>query len=606
MSQALELGEVIVEPLSPEDRDLGDESTSVSTISQRDPPSGFEIQWPIRDRKSPQPNDGRLARFFYNMKSIVLPENIYAEWHFLVLRWMVNILGSIYLYMLVVNDDKMCLQLNKEIGTTVIVCQMLFDFYYMAVVIIKLRIDLRSEPGKRKYLWLSFLVDLLCILPVVQVLLILHFNEQWTGMNFILVFDLFLIQYALRIIRMYPLRLGPRTVANNRGHYPGILMLEAGSFAVCYLQAAITIGALWYYFTIKRLTACWTEACMEHATGSGSFYCHDGLTNHTFLNEFCPANTLNTTIYDFGIFFDALQSGIVNVRTSHIKRTMYTFRWALQNLSAFGQGLQPSPELWENLFVLLITCFGVLFLVYLTGHFQSTADYARRGLLKMELKNQKIMQWPPFGRISENLRKQIMKHPPNNWDLINGVNVEILFNNISEGLKGDIKRELCLDLLKKVDELKNWNEETLPELCDCLRPVFYKGGTSIVREGDPIIGMIFVLQGDLWTYSSSGTATTHQRTDHHPSEKDLFKEGDFFGGELVAWAGDDVSPPKLPISTRTLEARTNVDAFVLMACYLGEMFKKHNQEHGLDNPSPAPSDQQQRQQGEPEITAEEQ
>ncbi|XP_044505367.1 uncharacterized protein LOC123225477 [Mangifera indica] len=230
MSLNVDIHEDTAEPLSPENRDLRDETNSFST--------SIEIQGHNGYRESPQPNDGKLAKFFYNMESIVLRKNIYAEWHFLVLRWIVNILTSNYLHMLVVNDGKMCLQLNKEISTMVIVCQMLFDFYYMALVIIKLCIDLRSKARKRKYLWLIFLVDLLCVLPVVQVLLLLHFNEQWTRVNFMLVFDLFLVQYALRIIRMFPLRLGARTVANNPTDYFGILILEAGSFPVCYLQAA--------------------------------------------------------------------------------------------------------------------------------------------------------------------------------------------------------------------------------------------------------------------------------------------------------------------------------------------------------------------------------
>ncbi|XP_044505655.1 cyclic nucleotide-gated ion channel 1-like [Mangifera indica] len=418
-----------------------------------------------------------------------------------------------------------------------------------------------------------------------------------TRMNLMLVYDLFLIQYLLRIQQMHPLRLRSGTVASNLSDYSGILVLATHTFAACYVQAAGAIGHLWYYLAIKRLTACWEEACINHTTGCGSFYCHDGLVNNTFLNEFCPTKTLNTTIYDFGIFFDALKSGIVDVTTSQKKRKRYAFRWGVQNLSAFGQGLQTSPELWENLFVVHITCFGVLFLVYLTGHFQSTADYARTGLLKMELKNQKIMQWLPFRRISKNLQRQIEKQPPNNWELINGVNVENLLNNLSKDLKGDIKRELCLDLLKKVDEFENWNEITLYELCDCLRPAFYDKRTRIVREGDPIDEMIFVLQGNLWTYSSSGTATTHQ------SENEFFEEGDFFGGELVAWARDDASPSNLPISTRTLQAVTDVEVFVLMAYDLRKIFITHHQEHVSGNLSLVSSDQQQR---EPEITVEEQ
>ncbi|XP_031270727.1 cyclic nucleotide-gated ion channel 1-like [Pistacia vera] len=202
-----------------------------------------------------------------------------------------------------------------------------------------------------------------------------------------------------------------------------------------------------------------------------------------------------------------------------------------------------------------------------------------------------------------NLQQRIEKHPPNSWEVIKGVNVENLLNYLSKDLKSNIKRELCLDLLKKVDEFATWNDTSLDDLCDCVRPAFYDERTRIVREGDPIDEMLFVLQGNLWTYSSRGTATTPRRTDHHPSEQDILEEGDFFGEELVAWARDDASPSNLPISTRTLQAVTNVDAFVLMAYDLRKILIKHNQELVSDNLSLVSSDQQQ---GEPEITAEEQ
>ncbi|XP_031276711.1 cyclic nucleotide-gated ion channel 1-like [Pistacia vera] len=365
------------------------------------------------------------------------------------------------------------------------------------------------------------------------------------------------------------------------------------------------IGSLWYFFAVRRLTECWKKTCIDH-TGRGSFYCHDGFANHTFLNDFCPTKTLNTTIYDFGIFYDALQSGIVDVKFNNGQRKTYTFRWTLQNLSAFGQGLQTSVDISENVFVISITYFGVAFLVYFIGIFQISINYGSRGLFKMKLKNREINQWLSFRGISMNLQQRIEKHPPNSWEVIKGVNVKNLLNNLSKDLRSNIKRELGLDLLKKVRFLclyiKN-SAKTILSLLDIFSslfftacPAFHDERTHIVREGDPIDEMLFVLQGT--------TATTPRRTDHHSSEQDLLEECDFFGEELVAWARDDASPLNLPISTRTLQAVTNVDAFVLMAYDLRKiLFIKHNQELVSDNLSLVSSDQHQ---GEPEITAEEQ
>ncbi|XP_022714568.1 cyclic nucleotide-gated ion channel 1-like [Durio zibethinus] len=75
------------------------------------------------------------------------------------------------------------------------------------------------------------------------------------------------------------------------------------------------LGALWYILAIERETTCWKKACANHIECvNGSFYCNDSLGNHTFINDSCPISTPNTKLFDFGIFLDALQSGVLEVR----------------------------------------------------------------------------------------------------------------------------------------------------------------------------------------------------------------------------------------------------------------------------------------------------
>lgn len=99
------------------------------------------------------------------------------------------------------------------------------------------------------------------------------------------------------------------------------------------------------------------------------------------------------------------------------------------------------------------------------------------------------------------------------------------------------------------------------DLCDCLKPVFFVERTRIIREGDPIDEMLFVLKGKIWTYTSRNLIPVLidlRRREHH------LRDGDFFGQELIAWAQNERSS-NLPISTRTIQALTNVEAFTLMA-----------------------------------------
>ncbi len=100
--------------------------------------------------------------------------------------------------------------------------------------------------------------------------------------------------------------------------------------------------------------------------------------------------------------------------------------------------------------------------------------------------------------------------------------------------------------------------QLLDALCDRLKPVLYTEKSYIVREGDPVDEMLFVMRGNLATMTTNGG-----RTDFFNNA--FLKAGDFCGEELLTWALDPHSSTNLPISTRTVEALVEVEAFALMA-----------------------------------------
>lgn len=99
------------------------------------------------------------------------------------------------------------------------------------------------------------------------------------------------------------------------------------------------LGAFWYLLSIERETDCWERACHgQPACRHGSFFCdadHTGFTS--FLNDSCPIQQANTTLFDFGIFLEALQSGIVESK-DFPEKLFYCFWWGLQNLRYFPPG----------------------------------------------------------------------------------------------------------------------------------------------------------------------------------------------------------------------------------------------------------------------------
>ena len=95
-------------------------------------------------------------------------------------------------------------------------------------------------------------------------------------------------------------------------------------------------------------------------------------------------------------------------------------------------------------------------------------------------------------------------------------------------------------------------------MCDRLKPVLYTETSFIVREGDPVDEMLFVMRGNLLTMTTNGGRTGFFNSF-------FLKAGDFCGEELLTWALDPNSSSSLPSSTRTAKAITDVEAFALGA-----------------------------------------
>ena len=108
----------------------------------------------------------------------------------------------------------------------------------------------------------------------------------------------------------------------------------------------------------------------------------------------------------------------------------------------------------------------------------------------------------------------------------------------------------------------------MKKLCDVVKPVVFTARSYILQEGNPIDQMLFVLQGKLWTYTSrsiAGSSSNSGNLNNH------LEDGDSAGEELIAWAKADRDSSNLPLSTKTIQALTKVEAFLLMADYLKQV-----------------------------------
>lgn len=98
----------------------------------------------------------------------------------------------------------------------------------------------------------------------------------------------------------------------------------------------------------------------------------------------------------------------------------------------------------------------------------------------------------------------------------------------------------------------------LDAICERLKPALCTEGTFLVREGDPVNEMLFIIRGHL-----DSTTTNGGRTGFFNSCR--IGPGDFCGEELLTWALDPRPSFILPSSTRTVKAVSEVEAFALRA-----------------------------------------
>ncbi|CAN6546285.1 unnamed protein product [Malus baccata var. baccata] len=450
----------------------------------------------------------------------------------------------LFFYIPFVNKNMKCFELDKKLKTIALVSRLLTDFMYVIdiilqiwIVILAKRRILVSNPLAMlgKWAWKSYIImDILAILPAPQVLTFILLPKT-SGSSSLLAKEFMttfaLLQYVPRVFRIY---VACKEFNKTPTTETRIWIFFKGGFSLfLYILTSHVLGAFWYFLAMQRESTCWQLACQSDQNGCkrSTFYCNDRLfQNLKTLNDLCPINPSDAKVFDFGIFLDALQSGVVE-STDFPRKILHCFWWGLRNLSSLGSNLETSNYAMENLFAVFISLFAlVLFIFYLSGTLQQiwthrvTKSSAKRKVLRqMELKKLEIHRW-----LSEN-GIGIPKH------------------------------------LKKVPMFQTLDEKVLKEICQSLQPVMFTEDTYIVKEGKPLDKMLFVTQGIVWSYGSSNNNGSTR----------CLKKGDFYGEELLNWVSEVSYLTTLPISTRFVKSHTYVEAFVLRAYDLKTIVSKN-------------------------------
>ncbi|KAJ8750851.1 hypothetical protein K2173_016032 [Erythroxylum novogranatense] len=500
----------------------------------------------------------------------------------------------LFYYLPVFDDSANCLGIDRKLATIATTLRTIVDAFYLIRMALQFRTayiapssrvfgrgELVIDPAQiaRRYLQQYFIVDFLSVIPLPQIV-IWRFLVRSRGSDVLntkrALFFIVLLQYVPRFLRILPLT---SELKRTSGVFAETAWAGAACYLLLYMLASHIVGAFWYLLAVERRDTCWQNlVCTEASKCNKNFlYCGNqnmegyaawSSISASGLKSNCSANDDNGP-FDFGIYQNALSSGIVS-SGKFISKYCYSLWWGLQNLSTLGQGLQTSTYPGEVIFSIALAIFGLVLFALLIGNMQTYLQSLTIRLEEMRVKRRDSEQWMHHRLLPQDLRERVRRYDQYKWLETRGVDEENLVQTLPKDLRRDIKRHLCLALVRRVPLFENMDERLLDAICERLKPCLFTESTYIVREGDPVDEMLFIIRGRLESVTTDGGRSGF-------FNRSLLKEGDFCGEELLTWALDPKSGINLPSSTRTVKALTEVEAFALMAeelKYVASQFRR--------------------------------
>ena len=276
--------------------------------------------------------------------------------------------------------------------------------------------------------------------------------------------------------------------------------------------------------------------------------------NSTFVFSDCdPSKDIS---FNYGIFGDAIKKNVVY--SKFLEKYFYCLWWGLQNLSSYGQSLSTSTFIGETAFAILIAILGLVLFAHLIGNMQTYLQSITVRLEEWRLKRRDTEEWMRHRQLPQDLRERVRRFVQYKWLATRGVDEESILRALPTDLRRDIQRHLCLDLVRRVPFFSQMDDQLLDAICERLVSSLSTQGTYIVREGDPVTEMLFIIRGRLESSTTNGGRTGFFNSI-------TLRPGDFCGEELLAWALLPKITQNLPSSTRTVRALVEVEAFALRA-----------------------------------------
>lgn len=411
----------------------------------------------------------------------------------------------------------------------------------------------------------GFWFDLFVILPIPQVVIwvvvphMISAGHISSVMTVILI--LFLFQY---IPKVYHLMCLARRMKHVTGYVFGTVWWGFTFNLTAYFLAAHTAGGCWYLLATQRVATCLATQCKMlngcnlKVLGCSPPISYRGAENdsQSYLSSYNQAAfsiCSDGKSYNYGIFQWA--TPLVQ-QLSWPTKFLFPIFWGIMTFSSFGNALVPSNHALELTFCIIVITCGLLLFSLLIGNIQVFLLSITSKKEKMKLRVRDLERWMRRRQLPAHLRHRVRRYEWHRWAATRGADEEGMIRGLPEGLRRDIKRHLCLDLVRQVPLFEQMDDLILDNICERLKPHLFIKGEMVIREGDPVQRMLFLIRGHLHS--------SHELSNGQTSICYL-GPGNFCGDELLSWCLRRPFVELIPPSSATLTSIDFTEAFGLEA-----------------------------------------
>ncbi|KAL5582217.1 hypothetical protein UlMin_014659 [Ulmus minor] len=410
-----------------------------------------------------------------------------------------------------------------------------------------------------------FWFDAFVILPVPQAVFWLVLpkliREEKIKVIMTILLLIFLFQFLPKVYHSICLM---RRMQKVTGYIFGTIWWGFGLNLIAYFIASHVAGGCWYVLAIQRVASCLRQHCERNqcnlSLACREEVCYQFLSTSGTVGNPCSGNSttmrkplcldVNGT-FNYGIYQWALP--VISSNSVAVK-ILYPIFWGLMTLSTFGNDLEPTSHWLEVIFSICIVLSGLLLFTLLIGNIQVFLHAVMAKKRKMQLRIRDMEWWMKRRQLPSRLRQRVRHFERQKWAAMGGEDEMEMLKDLPEGLRRDIKRYLCLDLIKKVPLFHNLDDLILDNICDRVSPLVFTKDEKIIREGDPVPRMIFIVRGRIKRNQnlSKGMVATS-----------VLEPGGFLGDELLSWCLRRPFLDRLPASSATFSCLESTEAFCL-------------------------------------------